>query len=197
MTDINDKDFGQNTITLRNNRVATSIIPRTNAELDRQVIVDTDVLVEGSTYAKFLEISKSCTRNRRILPDTFRRIPTDREDMLPAGFRGPVRQFPHSRSCCSCGTFPFLQRTIRPKGDPQVPPGSRCTGGIPEAAYSWLRTSHVPGLLRRFPRIWRRSEDSDNPPGSIRGYSCILKEVPKGSEAWVKLVFSYETVPFR
>ena len=57
MTDINDKDFGQNTITLRNNRVATSIIPRTNAELDRQVIVDTDVLVEGSVYAKFLEIS--------------------------------------------------------------------------------------------------------------------------------------------
>lgn len=57
MNDINDKDFGQNTITLRNNRVATSIIPRTNAELDRQVIVDTNVLVEGSTYAKFLEIS--------------------------------------------------------------------------------------------------------------------------------------------
>ena len=57
MTDINDKDFGQNTITLRNNRVATSIIPRSNAELDRQVIVDSDVLVEGSVYAKFLEIS--------------------------------------------------------------------------------------------------------------------------------------------
>lgn len=57
MKDINDKDFGQNTITLRDNRVATSIIPRTNAELDRQVIVDTNVLVEGSTYAKFLEIS--------------------------------------------------------------------------------------------------------------------------------------------
>lgn len=57
MTDINDKDFGQNTITLRDNRVATSIIPRTNAELDRQVIVDSNVLVEGSVYAKFLEIS--------------------------------------------------------------------------------------------------------------------------------------------
>ena len=57
MTDINDKDFGQNTITLRNNRVATSIIPRTNAELDREVIIDSDVLVEGSIYAKFLEIS--------------------------------------------------------------------------------------------------------------------------------------------
>lgn len=57
MTDINDKDFGQNTITLRDNRVATSIIPRTNAELDRQVIVDANVIVEGATYAKFLEIS--------------------------------------------------------------------------------------------------------------------------------------------
>lgn len=57
MTEINDKDFGQNTITLHNNRVATSIIPRTNAELDRQVIVDADVVVEGATYAKFLEIS--------------------------------------------------------------------------------------------------------------------------------------------
>lgn len=57
MTDINDKDFGQNTITLRDNRVATNIIPRTNAELDRQVIVDTNVLVEGSVYAKYLEIS--------------------------------------------------------------------------------------------------------------------------------------------
>ncbi len=31
MKDINDKDFGQNTITLRDNRVATSIIPRTNS----------------------------------------------------------------------------------------------------------------------------------------------------------------------
>ena len=52
MKDINDKDFGQNTITLRDNRVATSIIPRTNAELDRQVIVDSNVLVEGSTYSR-------------------------------------------------------------------------------------------------------------------------------------------------
>lgn len=57
MTDINDKDFGQNTITLRDNRVATSIIPRSNAELDRQVVVEANVLIEGSVYAKFLEIS--------------------------------------------------------------------------------------------------------------------------------------------
>lgn len=67
MTDINDKDFGQNTITLRNNRVATSIIPRTNAELDRQVIVDTNVLVEGSTYAKFLEISNGPAEFRKAV----------------------------------------------------------------------------------------------------------------------------------
>ena len=69
MKDINDKDFGQNTITLRNNRVATSIIPRTNAELDRQVIVDTDVLVEGSIYAKFLEISNVGSKtNSQLYP---------------------------------------------------------------------------------------------------------------------------------
>ena len=67
MTDINDKDFGQNTITLRDNRVATSIIPRTNAELDRQVIVDTNVLVEGSTYAKFLEISNGPAEFRKAV----------------------------------------------------------------------------------------------------------------------------------
>ena len=57
MTELNDKDFGQNTITLRDNRVATGIIPRSNAELDRQVIVDSDVVVEGAVYAKFLEVN--------------------------------------------------------------------------------------------------------------------------------------------
>ena len=67
MKDVNDKDFGQNTITLRDNRVATSIIPRSNAELDRQVIVDTNVLVEGSTYAKFLEISNGPAEFRKAV----------------------------------------------------------------------------------------------------------------------------------
>lgn len=83
MTDINDKDFGQNTITLRNNRVATSIIPRTNAELDRQVIVDTDVLVEGSTYAKFLEISYGPAEFRKaVFADKELHIKSDAKDLI-------------------------------------------------------------------------------------------------------------------
>lgn len=83
MTDINDKDFGQNTITLRNNRVATSIIPRTNAELDRQVIVDTNVLVEGSTYAKFLEISNGPAEFRKaVFADKELHIKSDAKDLI-------------------------------------------------------------------------------------------------------------------
>lgn len=83
MTDINDKDFGQNAITLRNNRVATSIIPRTNAELDRQVIVDTNVLVEGSTYAKFLEISNGPAEFRKaVFADKELHIKTDAKDLV-------------------------------------------------------------------------------------------------------------------
>ncbi len=57
MIDINDVNMGQNVITLKNNRVATSIIPRTNAELDRKVNVDGDVVVEGGIYAKHFDIS--------------------------------------------------------------------------------------------------------------------------------------------
>ena len=83
MKDINDKDFGQNTITLRNNRVATSIIPRTNAELDRQVIVDTDVLVEGSTYAKFLEISNGPAEFRKaVFADKELHIKSDAKGLI-------------------------------------------------------------------------------------------------------------------
>ena len=83
MKDINDKDFGQNTITLRNNRVATSIIPRTNAELDRQVIVDTDVLIEGSTYAKFLEISNGPAEFRKaVFADKELHIKSDAKDLI-------------------------------------------------------------------------------------------------------------------
>ena len=83
MTDINDKDFGQNTITLRNNRVATSIIPRTNAELDRQVVVDSDVLVEGSVYAKFLEISNGPAEFRKaVFADKELHIKSDAKDLI-------------------------------------------------------------------------------------------------------------------
>lgn len=83
MKDINDKDFGQNTITLRDNRVATSIIPRTNAELDRQVIVDTNVLVEGSTYAKFLEISNGPAEFRKaVFADKELHIKSDAKDLI-------------------------------------------------------------------------------------------------------------------
>ena len=83
MTDINDKDFGQNTITLRNNRVATSIIPRMNAELDRQVIVDSDVLVEGSVYAKFLEISNGpCEFRKAVFADKELHIKTDAKGLI-------------------------------------------------------------------------------------------------------------------
>lgn len=83
MTDINDKDFGQNTITLRDNRVATSIIPRTNAELDRQVIVDSNVLVEGSTYAKFLEISNGPVEFRKaVFADKELHIKSDAKDLI-------------------------------------------------------------------------------------------------------------------
>lgn len=83
MEDINDKDFGQNTITLRNNRVATSIIPRTNAELDRQVIIDTDVLIEGATYAKFLEISNGPAEFRKaVFTDKELHIKSDAKDLI-------------------------------------------------------------------------------------------------------------------
>ena len=83
MKDINDKDFGQNTITLRVNRVATSIIPRTNAELDRQVIVDTNVLVEGSTYAKFLEISNGPAEFKKaVFADKELHIKSDAKDLI-------------------------------------------------------------------------------------------------------------------
>ena len=83
MKDINDKDFGQNTITLRDNRVATSIIPRSNAELDRQVIVDTNVLVEGSTYAKFLEISNGPAEFRKaVFEDKELHIKSDAKDLI-------------------------------------------------------------------------------------------------------------------
>lgn len=83
MEDINDKDFGQNTITLRNNRVATSIIPRTNAELDRQVIIDTDVLIEGATYAKFLEISNGPAEFRKaVFADKELHIKSDAKDLI-------------------------------------------------------------------------------------------------------------------
>ena len=83
MTDINDKDFGQNTITLRNNRVATSIIPRTNAELDRQVIIDKDVLVEGATYAKFLEISNGPAEFKKaVFADKELHIKSDAKDLI-------------------------------------------------------------------------------------------------------------------
>lgn len=83
MEDINDKDFGQNTITLRNNRVATSIIPRTNAELDRQIIIDTDVLIEGSTYAKFLEISNGPAEFRKaVFADKELHIKSDAKDLI-------------------------------------------------------------------------------------------------------------------
>lgn len=83
MTDINDKDFGQNTITLRDNRVATSIIPRTNAELDRQVIVDTNVLIEGSTYAKFLEISNGPAEFRKaVFADKELHIKSDAKGLI-------------------------------------------------------------------------------------------------------------------
>ena len=83
MKDINDKDFGQNTITLRDNRVATSIIPRSNAELDRQVIVDTNVLVEGSTYAKFLEISNGPAEFRKaVFADKELHIKSDAKDLI-------------------------------------------------------------------------------------------------------------------
>ena len=83
MQDINDKDFGQNTITLRDNRVATSIIPRNNAELDRQVIVDTNVLVEGSTYAKFLEISNGPAEFRKaVFADKELHIKSDAKDLI-------------------------------------------------------------------------------------------------------------------
>lgn len=83
MEDINDKDFGQNTITLRNNRVATSIIPRTNVELDRQIIIDTDVLIEGSTYAKFLEISNGPAEFRKaVFADKELHIKSDAKDLI-------------------------------------------------------------------------------------------------------------------
>jgi len=83
MTDINDKDFGQNTITLRDNRVATSIIPRTNAELDRQVIVDSNVLIEGSTYAKFLEISNGPAEFKKaVFADKELHIKSDAKDLI-------------------------------------------------------------------------------------------------------------------
>lgn len=83
MKDINDKDFGQNTITLRDNRVATSIIPRTNAELDRQVIIDTNVLVEGSTYAKFLEISNGPAEFKKaVFADKELHIKSDAKDLI-------------------------------------------------------------------------------------------------------------------
>lgn len=83
MKDINDKDFGQNTITLRDNRVATSIIPCRNAELDRQVIVDSNVIVEGSVYAKFLEISNGPAEFRKaVFADKELHIKSDAKELI-------------------------------------------------------------------------------------------------------------------
>lgn len=83
MTDINDKDLGQNTITLRDNRVATSIIPRSNAELDRQVIVESNVLIEGAVYAKFLEISNGpATFKKSVFADKELHIKSDAKDLI-------------------------------------------------------------------------------------------------------------------
>jgi len=83
MKDINDKDFGQNTITLRDNRVATSIIPCTNRELDRQVIVDSNVLVEGSVYAKFLEISNGPAEFKKaVFADKELHINSDAKELI-------------------------------------------------------------------------------------------------------------------
>lgn len=71
MTDINDVNMGQNVITLKDNRVATSIIPRTNAELGRKVVVDGDVIVEGAIYAKHFDISNGPAEFRgAIFADT-------------------------------------------------------------------------------------------------------------------------------
>ena len=83
MKDINDINFGQNTITLKDNRVATSIIPRTNAELDRQIIIDSNVLVEGAVYAKFLELSSGPAEFRgAVFADKELHIKTDSRDVI-------------------------------------------------------------------------------------------------------------------
>lgn len=83
MKDINDVSMGQNTITLKDNRVATSIIPRTNAELDRQVIVENDVIVEGAVYAKYLEINNGpCQFKGAVFADKELHIKNDCKDTV-------------------------------------------------------------------------------------------------------------------
>ncbi|MCQ2576242.1 MAG: hypothetical protein MJ162_05805 [Treponema sp.] len=83
MTDITDMNFGQNTITLKDNRVSTSIIPRTNAELDRQVIIDSNVLVEGAVYAKYLELSSGPAEFRgAVFADKELHIKSDSKDTI-------------------------------------------------------------------------------------------------------------------
>ena len=83
MTDITDINFGQNTITLKDNRVSTSIIPRTNAELDRQVIIDSNVIVEGAVYAKYLELSSGPAEFRgAVFADKELHIKTDAKDVI-------------------------------------------------------------------------------------------------------------------
>ncbi len=83
MKDITDLTFGQNTITLKDNRVATSIIPRINAELDRQIIIDSDVLVEGAVYAKYMEISSGPAEFRgAVFADKELHIKTDSKDLI-------------------------------------------------------------------------------------------------------------------
>ena len=83
MKDINDIEMGQNTITLKDNRVATSIIPKVNAELDRQVIIDSNVIVEGAVYAKFLEISSGPAEFKgAVFADKELHIKTDSKDLV-------------------------------------------------------------------------------------------------------------------
>lgn len=83
MVDINDKDLGQNSITLRDNRVATSIIPRNTSELSRQITVDENVIIEGAAYAKSLEISNGPAEFRgAVFADKELHIKSDAKDLI-------------------------------------------------------------------------------------------------------------------
>src|SRR5574344_217407 len=57
MVELKEINMGSNTVTLKANKVTSSILPKNTAELEQNITVDGDVIVEGAVYTNNLEIS--------------------------------------------------------------------------------------------------------------------------------------------
>lgn len=61
MKELKEISFSHNTVQLKDNLVRGAILPKVAAELDRDIVIDSDTIIEGAVYSHKLEIKNGDT----------------------------------------------------------------------------------------------------------------------------------------